>query len=154
MTAVRRTGAASVTALSGFILFFGLAPTIAPQWLRWSDLWKLREHRDALREAVDESVRIGDEAMQLQASIEAAEHIAGRLIAGTLSLAEAAEMAEPLVRNRPGFSSVDDWHYPGSSFRQLIARYLIRKVYSILENDPNRLAVALARLEAEYVEMK
>jgi hypothetical protein len=154
MTTVRRAGTASMTVLSGFILFFGLAPTIAPEWIRWSDLWKLREYRDAIREAADESVRIEDEAMQLQASIEASEHIADRLIAGTLSLAEAAEMTEPLVLDRPGSSSAVDWHYPGSSFRQSVARYLIRKVCSILENDPIQLAVTRAHLEAEYVEMK
>ena len=156
MTTVRRAGTASVTVLSGCILLFVFAPISAPTWVRQAgvDIWELYRYQDSLKVSGDETARLDDEATQLHAAIEATEHLVDRMIAETLSLADAAELVEPLVRDRPGFSSAIDWHYAAPSFRLSVARYLIGKVKFILEDDPSRRVITLARLEAEYARMK
>jgi hypothetical protein len=133
----------------------GLTPMAAPRWAQQLglDILRVSEHRDALRSATIESIRVEDEASQLWASIHAVEYTANRLIVGTLSLSGAVEAAEPFVSNRPGFSMASQCLYTAPTFRLMVARYLIARVRSILENDPYRLATTLARLEAEYCVM-
>lgn len=152
MKAIRRSGAGSVAVLAGLILIGGLIPTSISTPVRQAglDAWSLWQSNSALQKASAESSRIQDRADELRQSVEAVEHIATRLGTGALTLGEAAAMAEPWVRDRPGFATTAEYHYAASSFRLSVARYLIAKVQYLLAGDPSRTTAALMRLEREY----
>jgi hypothetical protein len=149
---IRRAGAGSVAVLSGLILIAGLIPMNIPNWARPGDpdSWSLWPSHGALQETSAESNRIQDRADELRLSVEAVDHIAMRLGTGDLTLSEAAALAEPWVRERPGFVTTAEYRYAAASFRISVARYLIAKVQYLLEEDPSRSAVALVRLEREF----
>lgn len=152
MMGIRRSGAGSVTVLVGLVLIAGLIPTSIPNWVRQAGLesWSLWQSHNALQEASVESSRIQDRADGLRLSVEAVDHIATRLGAGAITLAEAAALAEPWVRDRPGFVTTVEYHYAAPHFRLSVARYLIAKVQYLLEGDPSRASIAVLRLEREY----
>lgn len=146
MKVIRRAGAV----LCGLILMAILIPASIPNWVGQTGLdgWSLSQ--DAFEEASAESNRIQDRADELRQSMEAVDHIAMRLGTGDLTLAEAAVLAEPWVRERPGFVTTAEFRYAAPSFRQSVARYLIAKIQYLLEDDPSRSVVVLMRLEWEY----
>jgi hypothetical protein len=156
MTTVRRAGTTSAAALSAIILALGLAHAAAPQWTEriGLDIWNLFHLREQTRDHDRERERLKDREEQLGQEIEALDHLANRLSAGTLSLAEATDVAEPMMRNRTGFETAAELNYPAPTFRLSVARFLIARTGRTLETDPSRWAAVSSRLEAEYASMK
>jgi hypothetical protein len=156
MTAFRRTGTTSAAVLSGLVLTLGLTHAFAPGWSRRAglDVWNLADARASLREVSEESARLDEESERLRESIETAEHITTRLIAGELALSRATDLVEPLMRERPGFR----WHatptHSAPTFRLSVASYLIDHAQRTGRIHPSRLAQFIAQLQAEYEAMK
>jgi len=144
-------------ALLGLALGFGLAHVTVPKSMLTAPEWM----RPARRADGPDFARIADEAASLQArqeqllrEIELGDHMAARLAAGTLSLADAAGEMEPFLRTRAGFDTVCRHYYHVPNTHLGTARYLIEKVRRLLEDDPSREATVTARLEAEYAALK
>jgi hypothetical protein len=156
MTTVRRAGTASAAVLTGLVLTLGLTHATAPEWTRRAglDVWKLAEARDAFQTTADESVRIRDEAERLRESIEAVDHITTRLVAGDLTLSDATDVTEPLLRERRGFSFAAESYYAAPTFRMSVGRYLIDRARRVLSTQLSRSTTVLARLEGEYATMR
>jgi len=156
MNALRRTGTTSAAVLSGLVLTLGLTHASAPEWSRRAglDVWNLADARASLWEISEESTRLGEESEQLRESIEAAEHITTRLIAGELTLSRATDLVEPLMRERPGFRWYATPTYTAPTFRLSVARYLIDHVQRTERIHPGRLAEFNVQLQAEYEAMK
>jgi hypothetical protein len=152
MSAVRRTGAVSAAALSGLALTLGLAHAAAPRWAARAglDVWNLPELNARLREIDEETARTRSDGERLLRQIDAAGHLTARLAEGSLTLAEAADELEPLLRDRPGFETVCAVQDGAPTFRHGVARYAIRKALAHLAGDPTRRAATAGRLEAEY----
>jgi len=133
----------------------GLVRAAAPQWIALAglDVWSLPNDRAALRAAMAESSRLRDEAEELRSSIEAAERVTAELVVGSLSLAEATVVIEPLLRNRPGFPS-EGICASVPTFRRAVARYLVDRVRRVLQDNPSELACVLPRLETAYHAME
>jgi hypothetical protein len=151
MSTVRRAGTASAAILSGLTLMLGIVHMSAPEWIAVAglDVWSFPNDRAALRAARNESSRLRDDAEELRSSIEAAECIIAELVVGSLSLAEATDLIEPLMRNRSGFPS-GGIYADVPTFRRAVARYLIDRVRRVLQDNPSELACILPRLEAAY----
>lgn len=155
MMSLRRAGTASAAVLPALAVTLGLARATTPDWVRQAgfDVWNLGAARSDLGITREEAGRLREEADRLHRSIEAVDHLTARLAEGTLSLAEATDATEPLVRDRPGFPYVAGLYYPAPTFRLSIARYLIHRVRRVLTDDPARQVAAVERLEDEYVAM-
>ncbi len=151
MTTVRRAGTASVAALSGLIVTFGVAQIAAPEWMHRAglDVWNLSDARDAFRATDHERESLQLEAEQLHQEIEFTEHIVNRLAAGTTSLAEAADLIEPILQNRTGFHSIAELHYPAPTFRHTVARYLSAQSFGELRS-PTRVAGPCSRRVSKW----
>lgn len=157
MTTVRRAGTASVAALSGLVLTIGLAQTAAPEWMRRSglDVWNVFEAQDSLRATGHQRESLRLEAEQLQQEIEFADHVANRLEAGTISMAEATDIIEPILRNRSGFHNVAGLYYAAPTFRHAVARYLSARVLRRASlTSAGGWALLATRLEVEYALLK
>lgn len=152
MNSLRRTGTTSAAVLSGLVVTLGLTNATAPEWARRAglDLWNIAEAAESLRTTGEESARLGEETQRLRETIEAADHITTRLIAGELTLECATDQIEPLMRERRGFEFVAAAFYPAPSFRMKVARYLIDRTRRSLVTNPGRLAGTEARLSAEF----
>jgi hypothetical protein len=156
MTSVRRAGTASATGLTGLALALALGNAAAPEWVRRAglDVWNLPSLRADAHALDQERALIQDQQEQLRREIEAADHVTARLEAGDLSLAEATDRIEPVLRGRPGFEDSARVHYQAPTVRLAVARYLVSRVERHLGADPTRKAVIAAGLEAEYALMK
>src|SRR5262245_16719454 len=156
MTNVRRAGTASAAALSGIILALGLAHAAAPQWTQriGLDVWNLIGLQDELRSYDCERERLQNYHEHLNQEFETLDHIANRLATGTLPLAEAADTAEPPMRERAGSEATAERNYPAPTFRHSVARFLIARLGRTMADDPSRWATVSARLEAEYATLK
>jgi hypothetical protein len=153
MTTVHRAGTVSTVALSALGLVLGAAQSIAPRWVKHVglDMWNLPGLRASTQEAHEKSEELQLEQERLDRSIEAGEHVAVRLIAGTITLAQATDELEPHLRARPGFDEIHKFAYQTKTLRQGVARYVVNRATWLLDNDPSRRAAVSARLEAEFV---
>lgn len=156
MTTIRRAGTASVAALSGLVLTLGLAQSAAPEWTRRAglDVWNVSAARDTLLATDRDREMLQSHAEQLHQEIEFTEHTTNRLMAGTLSLAGATDLIEPILRNRPGFDTVAEIHYPAPTFRLSVAQYLVKRVEWEMPADLSERAAISTRLEMEYALLK
>jgi hypothetical protein len=148
----RRTGAVSAAALSGLVLTLGLAQVVAPEWVKrvGLDVWNMPGLRADARASAKEAAELRARQEKLGQEIELSEHVAARLADGSLTLAEATDELEPILRDRPGFDAIRVAKYEAPTFRHGVARYAIMKVHALLARDPARRAAVSARLEAEY----
>lgn len=152
MTTVRRAGTASAAVLTGLVAALGLARAAAPEWTHELslDFWNANELYALVRATADRRENLQSEQELLYRQIEATDHLATRLAAGVLSLAEAADEGEPLLRGRPGFATVVAARYRAPSMRASVCRYLIDRVARMLASDPAQRESVLKRLETEY----
>ncbi len=146
----RRAGTVWVAALCGLALGLGLAHVTDPARIG-----------QARRAAGPDPATAADETAELQArreqvvrEIELGNHLAARLAAGTLSLADAVGRMEPHLKARPGFDDACRHYYRVPNARLGTARHLIEKVEVMLEADPDRWAAVSERLEAEYASLE
>lgn len=154
MTNVRRTGAVSAAALSGLALTLGLAHAVAPDWAARAglDVWNLEELRDDFRANSEEWDELVEKEQRLHRECEATGSVAARMVEGELTLAEAADLLQPILRERPGFESTWRYDYRVPDFRRGCARYAIQR--TVRDVAPDRRAELEDRLEAEYAAMK
>jgi hypothetical protein len=155
MTARRRVGAASATALLGLLLAIATAEILIPQWPRrlGLDIWNWGEVRAEVRQHEQEAAAVEAHRVQLRREVEIANHIAAKLIAGQITLVEAIDELSPILRHRIGFEHA--WpNDPPPTFRHSVARYAITRVEAELTNDPARQAEVVGRLKAEYAALK
>jgi hypothetical protein len=151
-----RAGTVSTIALSGLVVVFGVGHTVAPGWAKrlGLDIWNLPSLRAAVTQVERESEEVDAKGERLLQSIEAADHIVARLVDGKLTLSQATDELEPLLRNRPGFDTVCTFYYKVKTLREGTARYAIEHASITLEHDPTRKARVLQRLQAEFTTMK
>ena len=152
----RRTGAVSAAALSGLVLTLGLAQVVAPEWVKrvGLDVWNLHGLRAEARAGAKKDAELRVQREKLRREVELSEHIGVRLADGSLTLAEATDELEPILRDRTGFDTTRIFAYNAPTFRRGVARYAITKVHELLAPDPTRLAGVSARLEAEYAGLR
>lgn len=160
MKNLRRTGNASVAGLSGLpglIVTLGLMPTAAPEWVSriGLDLWNLASVRESCRATARQHQALEAQAEQLREEIEFVEQVAARLAAGTMTMTMAADTAEPILRDRPGFQFIAALHYPAPTFRLRVARYLSARILQRSSLfDLISWSMLATRLEVEYAAMK
>jgi hypothetical protein len=153
MTAVRRPGAASAAVLVGLSLSLAAAHLIAPDWSRDAglDVWNLPELNRAGRAAAEEQAALDANAERARRRVEAADHVALRLLDGALALPAAANELAVLFREERGTRVALELSHSGvTDLRRLFARHAIDRVARLLADDPSRRADVLARLEGEY----
>lgn len=149
---VNRSGAVvSTTFLAGLALAVALASVVA--WARPHLNRLLGKDLDpaALTDRADELDR---QHARQHAEYAFANHLATRLAASTLRLADATEQMEPILRERPDFEFACQKQYQVPNSRLGAARYLIDKVEFLLESEPSRWAIVSVRLAAEYAAMR
>lgn len=156
MFGFRRTGTTSAAFLCGLVMAVSLTHASAPEWSRriGLDFWNLLKEQESLQEVIQESAQLSDESERLRESIEAADHLTTRILAGELTLTQATDLLEPLLSERHSFRWCAAKVYPAPTFRMSIARYLIDRVHREGQVDSGRLARLKAQLQAEYESMK
>ena len=152
----RRTGAVSAASLSVMALSLGLAHVIAPEWVKrvGLDVWNYPGLRDQWRATEVEAAQAQAKQDQMHRRMELGSHVSARLATGSITLAEAVDELEPVMRDAPGFESTYLYHYQVPTLRQGVARYAIGKVRDQLADDPARWATVSARLETEYAALR
>src|SRR5262245_30787824 len=156
MTTVRRAGTVSAATLSGLALALALAQLAAPDWTSRAglDVWNFRAAVDFARSVRARNGELRAYEDQFHQELDLADHLTDRLAAGTISLAEATDVMQPILEARAGFDLVSRTHYHAPTPRKGAARYLILRVSRLLAGDPERWAPASARLEAEYAALE
>jgi hypothetical protein len=151
----RHTGLVSLAVLSFMAVIFLLACVLSPHWAKriGLDVWNLPDLREALKQEGDRHQILQDQKDQILHEIEFSEYIAGRLIDGTMTLTQATNEVEPIMRNRPGFDTTWEFAYRVHTVRQGVARYLIIRVEALMNTD-SRWPALSARLEAECATIK
>jgi hypothetical protein len=152
----RRSGIVSAVTLLGLTLAVTLANSVAPGWVRAAglDVWSFPTVQAEYRQAVAECEEIDGQHDRLRGQIAATEQVITLLIDGGLPLPSALEELEGINRDRPGFLTGLEFHYPeGATPRHRLARFAVTKVQSRLADDPTRLARVAARLTAEFREL-
>src|SRR5262245_11999482 len=151
MTVIRRPGAASVSVLVGVTVSLAVAHLIAPEWSRPAglDVWNLPELRQTQKQIDDERAELDGARARLQHRIEAADHIATRLLNGELTLATAADELA-LLHDDGSQTSLETHHPDAPSKRHVFARHTIERVARLLQDEPARCKAIRERLEAEY----
>ncbi len=153
--AAQRAGAVSIAALSGLVLTLVIAHLCAPRWIQHLglDVWNFHALREEARINNEHAAVVEAQRIRILRESETSGHTASRLIEGTLTLADATDELEPILRHRAGFECA--WPYdPPPTFRHGVARYAITRVEAELRDDPDRLAVVSARLKDEYDALK
>jgi hypothetical protein len=152
MTTIRRTGATSAGTLFGLALTVVLANAIAPGWVQSSglDVWNLPSAISANKCADQDCVSLREQEQKLMQEIQLANKIADELASGTITLKEAIDELEPVMRNRNGFVSTMQANYSATSLREGVARYLLSHIPRLLEHNPDQLTDTLSRLECEW----
>jgi len=155
MTTAHRAGTASAAVLSGLVLALGLAHAAAPQWARRAglDLWSLSDSQNTIQKNQQEMAQLEAQEERLHQESETLDHLATRLAVGTVSLAEATDTAEPILRNRSSAATLMRY-YQTPTLHLMVARHMIARVERCLDTDLSRWATASMRLEAEYAAMK
>ena len=118
------------------------------------DVWNFNTARADERTVRAEAAELRAFEERFHEEVELADHLAAQLAVGTISLAEATNLMEPILRNRPGFATVTQQNYHAPTFRQGVAWYLIQHVDWQLLDAPEVWAAISTRLEAEYVAMQ
>jgi len=148
----RRPGIASVAALAAIATSLAAAHALAPGWARSAglDVWNFAAEEAHYQTLLDERDDLAVQHERLGYQVAAGESLARRVAAGRVPLSEAADELLHVNRDRPGFlCGLRRDYRTARNDRELIARYLIRKVGQ-LQADPARRARETARLEAEY----
>jgi hypothetical protein len=156
MTTVRRAGTVSAATLSGLALALALTHLTAPGWTRQVglDVWNLNAAVSHVRTVSAESVGLRTYEEQLRQELELADQLTARLTTGAMSLGEATDVMEPIMRTRAGFETAVRTFYQAPTIRRGVARYLIHRVGRQPLDGSVLRAVVLARLEAEYAAME
>ena len=152
MTTIRRTGATSAATLCGLALTVLLANAIAPGWVQSSglDVWNLPSAISANKSADLECVSLREQEQKLIQEIQFGNSIADELAAGTITLKEAIDELEPVMRNRNGFVATLQINYCTTSLREGVARYLLSHIHRLMEQNRDQLSDTLSRLECEW----
>jgi hypothetical protein len=153
MTAIRRPGAASAAALLALGASFVAAHALAPEWSRRAglDVWNLPAASAQLRAAAEEREAVLADAERSARRREAANQTAAKLAAGNVPLPAATDEIAEIFRDEPAMPVALGCRYadvPAGRLR--FARHTIDRATRFLDDDPDRRAVVLARLEAEY----
>lgn len=147
MTTRRRAGAVSIAGLLGLVLAILAAQRLGLDHWNW-----YTARADAQRQD-QEAIAIESQRIQFRREVAAADRITAKLREGQITLTQAIDELEPLMRHRVGFEHA--WPYdPPPTFRHAVARYATTRVEAELANDPERRAVVCARLNAEYATLK
>jgi hypothetical protein len=110
--------------------------------LNWSQIQEERQQLERAR-------------VRLHLSCHALDHITVRLVIAELTLRQAVEMADPLLRRRSGFWSSMAGQYMGLSHQQMIARFLIQRAEMMYgATDPSFWHPVAQRLEREYAALE
>jgi hypothetical protein len=149
---INRSGAVvSASFLAGLALAVGLSAVVAGAGARLMGLEREDLDLSALAEQTDELDL--QHARQLE-EYTFANHLATRLAAGALTLADATAQMEPILRERPDFEFVCQYHYQVQDTRLGAARYLIDKVEFLLKDEPSRWRPVSIRLNADYAALR
>ncbi len=158
MFATHRTGAVSLASLATLCLTIGMIYVIAPNWARANglDVWNLPALQFEHEKSRQEVVAIELQRESILREIEAAGHIAGSLLDGTLSLHEAMDHLAPMLEHRPGFDIVWSLQLREPTFRHGVARYAINRALLKIDREGYRTdrASFIALMEAQYAEIK
>lgn len=152
MPTVRRTGTSSIATLCGVALTVAVLNAFAPSWVQQSglDVWNLPSAISDGKTADHDSASLKAQEQRLFQEIQLSKIVAGALAAGTLSLKDAVDEMEPILRNRSGFIAAIQTNYETSYIREGIARYLISRIPKAAQHDRDEpLSDTLSRLECE-----
>ncbi len=118
------------------------------------DVWNLPSALDQAKTIEAEREAADTKKAVMFRQFEAADHVTARLATEAMTLREAVDELEPLLRDRTGFDYVWRHKYQEPTFQKGVARYAIIRASRILEGDPTRWAALSTRLEAEYAAIK
>jgi hypothetical protein len=156
MPAIRRPGVASATVLIGLAGCLVVAHAVSPDWSRRAglDVWNMpaiEEQRSAVAAEREDLVAKADRHARRR---EVANAVAARLLAGEITLPQAADEVRNLFAEDSGFEVSLTVSYPDVPTERLrFARHMIERASRQFGADPDRDAAVLARLEAEYAAM-
>ena len=156
MTVIRRPGATSATALILLSAALVAAHLLAPEWSARTglDVWNLPSAKAELHAAAEERAEVNAGAERSAQRREAANHIAARLAAGTITLSVATDETMEVFRDDTGMPYIlETVHRSAPTERHRYARHVIDRVQRILLNEPDRYAIVSQRLEREYREL-
>jgi hypothetical protein len=155
MTTARRAGTTTVATLLGLAVVIGGAHTVDPQWTKKTglDIWNVPDLVEAEKESQQEWLVLQARAEQLRVEIEITDHLASRLVAGTMSLESAVSVIEPLLSSRSGFLLTASIEYPAPTPRLVVARYLMARIDCVNLKGPATRCEVVARLQREYEDM-
>jgi hypothetical protein len=125
----------------------------APEWTAAAglDFWNLPGLEAERRAAYAEYEKLEDRHQVLQDMAQANDRVAGALVEGRFSLAEALAEFGGINRARPGFYEVLGMYAPdGTDNRELLGVFAQRKARTLLRGDPSRSAEVMSRLTDEY----
>jgi hypothetical protein len=150
----RRAGSVCIVAVSGLALALGLAQIVAPRWVRavGLDVWNFAEARDEMQRLMAHAAELQAVGEQQVRHLGYMDSVALRLAAGDMTLAEATDEMEPILRAHPHYEKMWEVYYPGLTFRQAVARNAIMTVAGPLGHNRDR--DTLARLEREYTALR
>ena len=149
MNTARRAGATSLATLAACVVAFVALHGFAPQWAQSAglDFWRMPEAVEHQRREQERERDIDDQSEELGLQIAAGDTVAAAVIEDRLGFEEAVDQIAEINRDRPGFHEALRAQYrPISVDRDLIARYLLDKVESRLENDPSRRCDVMSRI--------
>ncbi|WP_439622031.1 hypothetical protein [Gemmata sp.] len=151
----RRAGTVSAATLFGLVLSLVFTDLVAPRWVQavGLDVWNIGTLRDEVRGHDEQAAIVEAQRIRIIREAEASGRVAERLAAGKISLAAAVDELEPTLRHRVGFECAWPNDRP-PTFRHAVARYAITRVEADLTPDPERQAVVVARLLAEYADLR
>lgn len=169
----RKHGTAGKCLLIAFITLVGTVALAAaraePAWVQKAglDVWNLGALKEELRTENTRREELRDVVRQSQARMEARDQVGIRLLAGRITLDEAAENMEQIFQANPEwFANVSDTYRLHGTIREICACYLIRFAETRVENhwptatslnDPDlalKVSVRISQLKAELSAMK
>lgn len=149
MARFRTAAAAAAVLVSAAVA----AAHAAPEWTAAAglDFWNLPELEAEYRAAYAQYEQLEDQQQVLLDMTQANDRVAGAMIDGRLSLAEALAEFEGINRDRTGFYEILGTYAPeGAGNRELLGTFALRKARTLLRGDPTRAAEVIPRLTAEY----
>jgi hypothetical protein len=102
------------------------------------------------REGAERAARLDAEYQDILRCREARKEVAARVAAGDRTLAEAVRDFAAIHAGRPQYVAWLRENTPSCSDEELFARDVRAEVTLLLEDEPERLAGVLARLDAEH----
>jgi hypothetical protein len=152
MTTVRRAGATTVATLCGLALTVVAADAFAPRWVQEAglDIWNMPSAIAANKAADEKYASLKAKEEKLYHEIQLSNNISEELAAGTITLKDAVDEMEPVLRNRTGFVATLQVSFGTSSVREGVARYLISRIPRSMTHDLVELSNTLYRLECEF----